>query len=554
MITEIQRYKIKSQVGQGAMADVYEAYDPRIDRHLALKVLREEHRVDSEYMVRFLREAKAVGNLTHPNIVTVYDVDEFENRPFIVMEFLEGTPLNEIIKKHKTLSVDNVMEIAFQLASALNYAHEKGIVHRDVKPSNIICSPNMESVKITDFGIAHFDDSDLTHQTRIGDVIGTPQYMSPEQVSGTRVDRRSDLFSLGVILYQLLAGCRPFSGDTIATLMYQITHTDVKPIKSINPDIPDALAAIVEKLLNKIPQHRFQNGKELMDAISAVRNASKETDNPSNDHLLSIPVKWSIIMALIVSATMIVTISLVMQKQFQAMTNQMFEYGDSIVKFVASESAVQVLSEDWISIELFVREASERQEFAYLTIVDHKGVVRGSSISKEVGKKYTSRNNAKGYNYNTGLFALFNNIFSNEVHTTNFEAPILFQQKKIGSVHLGIAQDSLQKIAELTLYMMAILLLVTLMVVAIFSYILGKYFASSLSTLNNAMNDLRQGRAHSRISTSRKDEFGDVYTSFNKMADQLQKNSILAKSKSIANDRNAQASTQISTKLSLKDF
>ncbi|MDH5327528.1 MAG: protein kinase [Gammaproteobacteria bacterium] len=550
MITEIQRYKIKGQIGQGAMADVYEAYDPRIDRQLALKVLREEHRVDGEYMVRFLREAKAVGNLTHPNIVTVYDVDEFNNRPFIVMEFLEGTPLNEIIKRGTRLGIDNILEITFQLASALHYAHEKGIVHRDVKPSNIICADSLNSAKITDFGIAHIDDSDLTHQTRVGDVIGTPQYMSPEQVSGTIVDRRSDLFSLGVILYQLLTGERPFTGDSITSLMYQITHVDPKPIQSLNPEVPPALAGIVERLLNKNPQQRFQTGKDLMDAIRTVKNLSRDTPAQGSQHRFPIPLKWSAFMAVIFSISMVATISLVMQKQFQAMTNQMLEYGDSIVKFVAAESAVQVLSEDWISIELFVREARNQQDFDYLTIVDHKGIVRGSSVTKDVGKSYTPRSNDQS-DYNMNIVDFMQNIFSSEIKVTNFEAPIMFQNKKIGSVYLGIEQKSVQKITELTLYMMTVLLIINLLVVSVFSYILGKYFSASLSTLNAAMNDIKQGKTHSRIEVTRKDEVGDLYMSFNDMADQLQRKAVKSKAQR-TNQPFSPDPSQESTKLGSK--
>jgi serine/threonine-protein kinase len=547
MIKEIQRYLIRQQIGQGAMADVYEAYDPRIDRNLAIKILREDRSVDSEYIVRFLREAKAVGALSHPNIVTIYDVDEYENRPFIVMELLDGTPLNKLIKSGKNFSLKDILHIGTQLGEALDYAHNRGIVHRDIKPSNIICT-HSSNIKITDFGIAHFDDSDVTQQTRAGDVLGTPQYMSPEQVTGTQVDGRSDLFSVGVVLYQLLTGQKAFSGDTVATLMYQITHMEPKPLQQINPVIPSQVRRIVEKLLKKNPKERFQSGRELVDAINfALRDLEDESHKKGTQRIVPIRVKWSLLMATIVSVAMVASIVMIIHKQFQAMTNQMFEYGDSLVKFVAAESAVPVLSEDWISIELFVKEASERQDFSYLTVVDHKGFIRGSTHSDDIGKKYKPQNINNDVNFNVDMVKLYQQVFSQKVNVTNFEAPILFQNKKIGSVHLGISQESLQKLAELTLYMMAALLVITITVVVIFSYALGRYFSVSISVARKAIEDVRNGHLDRRISQTRNDEFGQLFNSFNEMVEAMQKREINIKSSGLPSSIENGDKTQVAT-------
>ncbi|MRR37627.1 serine/threonine protein kinase, partial [bacterium] len=176
------RYTIIEQIGRGAMGVVYRAHDPQINRTVALKVLREDRVTSGDFVQRFIREAMAIGRLSHPNIVTVYDIGEDHGTVYIAMEFLEGVPLNDAIKG-ETFDGDRVADIAVQLADSLAYAHSKGIVHRDVKPSNIILTPSGQ-VKITDFGIAHIEDPEMTQQTQAGQILGTPVYMSPEQVSG----------------------------------------------------------------------------------------------------------------------------------------------------------------------------------------------------------------------------------------------------------------------------------------------------------------------------------------------------------------------------------
>lgn len=276
MLREINRYQVREHIGKGSMADVYEAYDPKTDRLLAIKILREDRSDNYEYLERFFREAKAVGSLSHSNIVSIYDIDEMEKRPFIVMERLKGVPLSDLIKAGRKFTFTEIVTIGTQLALALDYAHSKGIVHRDIKPSNIIIISNSFKVKITDFGIAHFEDPEITMKTRMGDVLGTPQYMSPEQIQGTPVDGRADLFSVGVILYQLLTGERPFTGDTIPTLMYKITTLDPKPM-NLGPEIPKAIRYVVTKLLSKDPADRYQTGVELAEALKqALLKKNKE--------------------------------------------------------------------------------------------------------------------------------------------------------------------------------------------------------------------------------------------------------------------------------------
>jgi serine/threonine protein kinase len=260
------RYEILKELGRGAMGTVFLGKDPRINREVAIKTLRYEE-IDPEQIdevkKRFFREAEAAGRLSHPNIVTIFDVGEDYEIAYMAMELLDGNDLAKYTRKESLLPQEEVIRVATCVASALDYAHANGIVHRDIKPANIMMLNNRE-IKVADFGIARVM---ATSKTQTGVVMGTPSYMSPEQIAGKKVDGRSDLFSLGVVLYELLAGEKPFNGDSIATLMYNITSSAPSSIREFSPDIPEKLVAILEKLLAKDVEARYQTGKEFADDL-----------------------------------------------------------------------------------------------------------------------------------------------------------------------------------------------------------------------------------------------------------------------------------------------
>ena len=267
------RYEIVEELGKGSMGVVYRAYDPQIDRHVALKILREDRVTSEAFVQRFLKEAKAIGRLSHPNIVTVYDVGQDHGTIYIAMELLEGTPLNKRIQEKK-LALPEIVSIGIQMAETLGYAHQKGIIHRDVKPSNILLQSNGQ-IKITDFGIAHIEDPSSSIQTQAGEILGTPAYMSPEQVLSRPVDGRSDLFSVGIILYELSTGKRPFGGENIAALFHSITHHHPPEPVQINPDIPKKLSQTIMRCLRKEPEERFETGQALAQALSETLEEGK---------------------------------------------------------------------------------------------------------------------------------------------------------------------------------------------------------------------------------------------------------------------------------------
>lgn len=264
-ITQYGRYQVQSEIGRGSMGVVYKALDPKIDRIIALKVLKQHHVTDSDMVKRFLREAKAAGRLSQSNIVMVHDVGQDHGTVYIAMELVEGEGLDSIIKKG-ALYPDQAIDITRQVAVALDYAHKQKIVHRDIKPSNIIVTSGGE-IKITDFGIARIVDAPGSEQTQVGSILGTPSYMSPEQVRGKKVDGRSDLFSLGTILYEMITGEKPFKGSNLLSIFHAIATVELPPLSSHNANIPGELEKVISKALHKDPDNRFQTGAEFAEAL-----------------------------------------------------------------------------------------------------------------------------------------------------------------------------------------------------------------------------------------------------------------------------------------------
>jgi serine/threonine-protein kinase len=267
------RYVIEKRIGRGAMGAVYLAKDPRINRPVALKVIPIEKEFEDEELKearhRFYREAESAGRLTHPNIITVYDAGEDKGLAYIAMEYVPGIPLRDFTNPKKLLAPKRALELAAMTAEALDYAHNQGVIHRDIKPANLLYNPKEGSLKISDFGVARITDN---NRTKTGIVLGTPMYMSPEQLGAENLTGLSDLFSLGVTLYELLVGEVPFRASNIAVLMTKITTEDPSPVSSRRAGIPPSVDAVLAKALAKRPSDRFSCGAEM--AI-ALRNCAR---------------------------------------------------------------------------------------------------------------------------------------------------------------------------------------------------------------------------------------------------------------------------------------
>ena len=262
-------YEILNVLGQGGMGTVFKALDPKLRRIVAVKVLAPQLAASTVPRQRFLREAQTAAAISHPHVTTIYSVDESHTHPYLVMEYVDGQTLQEKIKRQGRLGVDEILRIGSQIARGLDAAHSQGLVHRDIKPSNILLDRENEDVKITDFGLARaVDDVGLT---KTGEASGTPQFLSPEQAYGERVDHRCDLFSLGSVLYMMCAGLPPFNADSVIATVRCVCDDAPRPLRELNPDIPLWLAGIIDRLLAKKPDDRFQTAREVAELLELRR-------------------------------------------------------------------------------------------------------------------------------------------------------------------------------------------------------------------------------------------------------------------------------------------
>ena len=521
-VRQVGRYLIQERLGRGGMATVFKAHDPGIGRDVAIKFLHATLCEDDEYRGRFLREARAAGGLSHPNIVTVHDVGEIEGRPYMAMELLAGEPLSDLMEAGKPLPLRDMVIMGIQLARALDYAHAHGIVHRDIKPGNIVRLKGTHTIKVTDFGIAHMEASGSGEQrTRVGDVLGTPQYMSPEQTQGERLDGRSDLFSAGIMFYQMLTGQRPFQGDSLVALAMKIANEEPPPIEKLRPDLPHALRRIVERCLAKAPDRRFQTGRELSDALARVlADMDEAARNKERPRIVPLRVKWAATMALIVAVVMALSASLITQRQYAAMLKQVTDNGASLARFIAAQNAVPALSEEWPTVEVAVQEMMKTGDFQSITVIDRDGTVRAAGDPAMVGQPYKARP-AEPLGTRAGGVVMTRYSAQGEP-VLGFEAPITFQGKRVGRVALGLPERPLVHVARLSMGLMAALVLVTVLAVAIAMYFVANWFAQPIKLVSEAMGEIAKGRFDHRIAEQRKDEFGLLYAAFDRMAQALQ--------------------------------
>ena len=274
---KIGRYEILDEVGKGAMGTVYRARDPLIERTVAIKTvpIAQLQQEGTGAESRFLREAQSAGRLSHPNIVTIYDVGEAERLAYIAMEYLSGATLREVMNKGP-MPLDLALDTALQMAEALAFAHQHGVIHRDIKPANVVVTGQSGRIKLTDFGIAHLANSDHTHD---GQMLGSPRYMSPEQARGREVDGRSDIFSLGAVLYEMLTGHYAFDGDSLPAIVYRVVNETPVAASSLRPQLPAELTSLLARMLNKNPEVR-PDARALVSELHGLLPAAPQPPAP----------------------------------------------------------------------------------------------------------------------------------------------------------------------------------------------------------------------------------------------------------------------------------
>ena len=278
------RYRIIELLGEGGMAFVFKAKDEQLERFVAIKTLKPSYLENENFVTRFKREAQTAANLNHPNIVQIFDWGVEENEPYFVMEFIEGTTLSTVISKNKKINITDVLHIGAQVSSALQTAHESNLVHRDIKPGNIMITPNGK-IKVTDFGIVSIQNED-SDMTKSGTILGTANYISPEQAQGTSVSSKSDLYSLGIVMYEMLSGRTPFIGETPISIATQHLTEKPRPLIELVENIPSGIDKIILKLLNKKPESRFKSAEDLRAAL--IQQKSYLQMNETKENLINL--------------------------------------------------------------------------------------------------------------------------------------------------------------------------------------------------------------------------------------------------------------------------
>jgi hypothetical protein len=289
----IGKFELHGLIGEGAMGVVWKAYDPVLRRYVALKRLGPQVGKTKEAHERFLREARAAAALQHPNIVTIYDLGEHDHQLFIAMELVEGRDLSELIAAQEPLALERKLDIAIEMLEGLEYAHERGVIHRDIKPSNVRLTTDGR-VKIMDFGIARQQSADESGGAAL---VGTPSYMAPEQITNGPITRVTDVFAVGCLLYELLSYQKPFAGESLHGILYQVLTTDPKPLRTMAPSIPASLERVVARAMNKVPEDRYDSARQLQQALIGIRaalsGAGDSTTQRLGEHWSRIPL-WAL--------------------------------------------------------------------------------------------------------------------------------------------------------------------------------------------------------------------------------------------------------------------
>ena len=431
----VGRYEIVRELGRGSMSIVYEGFDGRIDRHLAIKVLRQKYARDVAARQRFLREARAAGGLAHPNIVTVFDVGQAEATPYLVMELLKGGTLEDWLERDRLPELDTGMliELAIQLARGLAYAHQRGVIHRDIKPANIHYSPKTNVAKMMDFGIAAIErDTDDENADSGNRIAGTMTHMAPELLAGQRADAQSDLYSLGVVLYQLLSGRLPFDASDLETLIQQIARHETRPLKSLRPDTPRELIDFTYRLMALEPESRPGSATQVADELVEIREGINSGIVQSVKRK-SAPWRWPLITGMGVALVLVLGLNYLYRTQNQAMAETTFGFGDALTSLIAQETAEALILDDTTALSVLVSDFAANPEIRYLHISDTSGTVRASTNPYMRGEEAPSLAGTP-IQRDSGSVSLTR---AEDQGLLEFRVPIRFQARRVGQVNSG---------------------------------------------------------------------------------------------------------------------
>lgn len=517
----IGRYRIDGVLGAGAMAMVYAGFDPGIDRPVAIKCLhrRAAARGLEEHL---LAEARAAGQLVHPNIVTIFDTGRTEDgRAYIAMERLPGESLASRVAREGLPPLSVVIELATQMAAALDYAHGQGVLHHDVKPENIMLVDDWHYAKLSDFGIAERRAEGASDGRIVG---GTPAYMAPERLRGEASDARSDLFSLGVVLYWLITGKLPWPDmPDLPRLLRERQRLPRPVIDPIDPATPAMLIGVVNTLLSPAPSTRYQRGAEVIDDLRLARKEYERAhESPLASRIISLRTRWIGGLAAILCVVLLAGLAAIYAKQNTAVNGLATDFGGSLGRVVAGEAAENLLLHDDAATRALVQDVARNQQIHYLAIANRDGNVVASTAPAELGGALAPAPLSRRV-LDEGVTSYQSRMGgAGEAAMLLFDVPIRYQDKGVGMLRLGVSTAPLAAAQRTTFWVIAAVLVVTLAAMVGAAYALFRRPLALLGMLGEAMLRVARGEYGYRIRLARRDELGRLFATFNLMNSSLQ--------------------------------
>jgi len=513
----IGRYEIVRELGRGSMSIVYEGFDGRIDRHLAIKVLRGRFAGDVNARQRFMREARAAGGLAHPNIVTVFDVGQVDGKPYLVMELLPGGSLEDWLggERLDRLDIERILDVALQLARALDYAHRNGIVHRDIKPANIHYDHATGQVKMMDFGIAAIERG-ASPENRYSDVAGTPSHMAPELIRGQGATERSDLYALGVVLYQLLSGRLPFDGGDCAEVLKQALAHDTQPLRPLRPDTPREMIDLTHRLMALDVEARPLNARQLAEEIEEIIDGRRR-GLLRGFRRQSAAWRWPVAVVLVVALVLIFGLNHIFTSQKQAMAEVTWGYGDALASLVAQETAESLILEDATALSLLVDDFGVNREVMYLHVSDQDGTVQASTNPFLKGEQVPAPDGMEVEREDNSV-----RLHVSSEGVLEFAVPVRFQARRVGEIRLGLDGSGLQSAARSTMSMLIAVFSVALAAVLLGLAWITRRNQTGLKRLAWGLKRLQRGQYEFRFDEDRRDEFTGASRAFNRLAMRLE--------------------------------
>jgi eukaryotic-like serine/threonine-protein kinase len=512
----IGRYQVERELGRGSMSIVYKAFDPRIDRYLAVKVLREQFARDVTSRQRFLREARAAGGLGHPNIVTVFDVGQIDGVPYMAMELLEGDTLADRLVDGQQLKLREILDLAVQLTSALAYAHHREVIHRDIKPANIHFDARSSVAKLLDFGIAGIKSRQERELAAGQVVVGTPAYMAPEQMTGDAQDERCDLYALGVLLYRLLSGHLPFDDANLSELMAKVVRQPPPPLEPIHPETPVELVEMTHRLLAKKPSARYASADEVLEELQEIRSGLNR-GLLASARRRSQAWRWPMAVGAAVALVLVLGLGHVYRSQNAAMASATFGYGEGLASVIAREVAEPLILDDSAALGNLVSDFSGNPQVVYLHITDRDGRVQASTNLFLQDELVPSVEGTVIRRDETAIRVLQSNNGDFE-----FQVPIRFQARRLGEIYLGIDGSGLSGAARSTLGMMVLVFLVAMLVILIALAAMVRHQRRLIERIGWGLSRVGKGQYDFRLDPDRRDEFAVLCRRFNDMAMRLE--------------------------------